>query len=83
MATKTITVTEDAYEALRALKGQHESFSETILRVARRRSLKEFVGCLSRESADKLEEAVKESRRKHTEEHNRRVAAIAKALGQQ
>lgn len=33
MATKTITVTEDAYERLRAHKRDDESFTETILRL--------------------------------------------------
>ena len=30
MATKTITITEDAYERLNALKEDYESFSEAI-----------------------------------------------------
>ena len=33
MATKTITVTEEAYERLAAFKGDDESFSETLLRL--------------------------------------------------
>lgn len=34
MAVKTITVTEDAYEALKGLKHENESFSEAIKRMA-------------------------------------------------
>lgn len=33
MATKTITITEDAYEQLREYKREDESFTETILRL--------------------------------------------------
>lgn len=33
MATKTITITEDAYERLKAHKRADESFTETILRL--------------------------------------------------
>jgi len=45
MAVKTITVTEDAYEALAALKREGESFSDVIRRLARgSRSLLEFAG---------------------------------------
>ena len=33
MATKTITVTEEAYEQLSAFRGDDESFSETLLRL--------------------------------------------------
>jgi predicted CopG family antitoxin len=33
MATKTITITEDAYERLKARKRDGESFTETIIRI--------------------------------------------------
>lgn len=33
MASKNITITEDAYEALRSLKQEHESFSDVIRRL--------------------------------------------------
>jgi len=45
MAVKTITITEDAYRALAALKREGESFSEVIRRVTRtKRPLAEFAG---------------------------------------
>jgi predicted CopG family antitoxin len=34
MAVKTITVTKDAYDALRSMKEGDESFSEAILRIS-------------------------------------------------
>jgi predicted CopG family antitoxin len=33
MATKNITITEDAYERLRALKREDESFSDLVVRL--------------------------------------------------
>ncbi len=45
MAVKTITVSEDAYRALAALKRDGESFSDVIRRITRSsRSLLEFAG---------------------------------------
>ena len=81
MATKTITVTEEAYRALKGLKDSEESFSKTILRVAKKRSLMEFAGALSEESANKLEKTIKEMRHRHTRMHKAKVERIAKELG--
>ncbi|MEK6838020.1 MAG: antitoxin VapB family protein [Nanoarchaeota archaeon] len=80
MAVKTITVTEKAYEALKAKKAPNESFSETILRFAGSRSLKEFAGALSDESAKRLKESIKEIRHRHTWAHKKRVQRIVEAL---
>ncbi len=38
MAHKTLTISEEAYNALAQLKGRDESFTKVILRLARRRS---------------------------------------------
>lgn len=37
MATKTLTITEEAYNALKKEKGPEESFSETVLKVTSRK----------------------------------------------
>lgn len=80
MVVKTITITKIAYDALKSLKSENESFSNTILRVAKRRPLSDFIGVLSEESAAKLERCVQESRKRHTEEHRIRVKKIVDAL---
>jgi len=46
MAHKTLTISEEAYDALNSLKNQNESFTELILRLSRQKrigSLSEFI----------------------------------------
>ncbi len=48
MVTKTITVTKDAYEQLKALKRPDESFSEEIKRITgSKQDIMRFAGALS------------------------------------
>ena len=69
MVVKTITITEEAYRSLRARKAGDESFSDVILRLTRRRPLRDFVGILSPESADAIRKAIDEDRalRRHVD----------------
>lgn len=62
MVVKTITITEEAYRSLKARKAGEESFSDVILRLTRRRPLRDFVGILSPESADAIRLAIDEDR---------------------
>ena len=62
MVVKTITITEEAYRSLRARKAGDESFSDVILRLTRRRPLRDFVGILSPEPADAIRKAIDEDR---------------------
>jgi len=48
MATKTISITREAYDRLKARKGPEESFSDVILRLTDRRPLAEYAGMLAR-----------------------------------
>ena len=65
MAHKTITISEDAYEALARVKSKKESFTEVILRIVRKReegSLLDHIRSIKRdeEFAKTLEAIVKE-----------------------
>jgi len=80
MAVKTITITIGAYGALKSLKGPRESFSDTILRVAKRKSLKEFVGILNNETGERLEKIIYETREKRRVAHRLRMVRIQKLL---
>jgi predicted CopG family antitoxin len=57
MATKTISVTDDAYQLLRERKLANESFSEEIRRLLSKRAAKtlhDFVGILSDEEGKNM-----------------------------
>jgi len=67
MAHKTITVSEEAYKALARMKGEKESFTEAILRIARKReegTLLDFLKSVKpdEEFAAILEDVIKERR---------------------
>jgi predicted CopG family antitoxin len=60
--SKSIRLSEEAYERLAAHKREDETFSEVVLRLAGERSLLELAGVLSDEEADALREAIDERR---------------------
>ncbi|NJD76938.1 MAG: hypothetical protein FIB08_07575 [Candidatus Methanoperedens sp.] len=65
MAHKTLTISEEAYEALAELKKEGESFTELIKRITaplRKRKLSEFYGVLAGPEYEDFEKAVLEVR---------------------
>ena len=62
MAHKTLTISEEAYNALKKLKRDKESFSDVILRITKGTSLLEYVESteFSQDLADRIEEVYKE-----------------------
>lgn len=65
MAHKTLTISEEAYDALARVKGKDESFTKVILRLTRKKTagnLLDYVKSFApdHELADRLEEVLKE-----------------------
>ncbi len=58
MGYKTISLSDRAYKILKTAKREGESFSQVVIRLASKRSLDDFVGCISSESIDKLSDAM-------------------------
>ena len=63
-----IRLSEEAYNRLAAHKGEDETFSDVVLRLAGGRSLLELAGILSDEESDALRSAVGERREHRAEE---------------
>ena len=63
MATKTITIMEDAYELLKKAKLADESFSDTIRRTySKRNKIEDFFGAWGEELGNEVEAAVNKMR---------------------
>ncbi len=75
MATKCITITNEAYEKLAAQKQGKESFSDVINRIIPSRSLLELAGILTIKEADEMKKYLQESR-KRSEERINRIAEV-------
>jgi len=71
MATKTISLDEEAYEHLKAHKRDGESFSDVVKRIAGERSWTEVVGILSEQEADSLEATIETGRTRSRERRDR------------
>lgn len=66
MGSRTISLTDDAYERLRRYKRPGESFSDVVRRLTRGRSLLELATIMPPEGAKKVAEAVERSRAEQT-----------------
>jgi predicted CopG family antitoxin len=60
--SKSIRLSEEAYERLAAHKRENETFSDVVLRLAGERSLLDIAGVLNDDEADSVREAVEERR---------------------
>jgi predicted CopG family antitoxin len=62
MGTRTISLAEDAYEALSAMRRPGESFTDVVRRLTRTRSLTELGEAMDSEAAEEVASAVEANR---------------------
>ncbi len=66
MATKTISIMEDVYERIKAMKSSKESFSDTLRRLTSKGNILEFAGAwkdITEEEAKNIETKISELRK--------------------
>lgn len=79
MATKTISITEEAYERLACKKSEKESFSDAIMKLTGKSSLLDIAGILTKEESKSLRKHVEERRLKMRESMQESKKRIEKA----
>lgn len=62
MAFKNISLSLEAYEELKKLKKEGESFSEEVIRITKTRRISDVAGILSKKEAAELEKGVEKVR---------------------
>lgn len=80
MATKNISISEDAYRRLASLKLPNESFSIVITRLTGKRSLTDLFGVLSPEQSDRLEKTINKVRQQRAKADRNRSSKLKEAF---
>jgi predicted CopG family antitoxin len=77
LGTKNISISEEAYERLSALKKSNESFTEVINRLTEKRSILELAGVLTEREGRELNETLSMLRGRSSE----RITLTMKKVG--
>lgn len=82
MPVKTITITETAYEDIKKLKRENESFSELFLRLSRekRSTGRSIYGILKGEDTERLLKASRDFRERAEKDMEERKRVLARQL---
>jgi predicted CopG family antitoxin len=78
MGTRNISISDEAYARLSALKGPNESFTDVINRVAGKRSILELAGVLTDAEGDEVRRRVDDLRHKSAERMSSTVERLRK-----
>ena len=80
MATKNISISEDAYRTLASLKLPNESFSLVITRLTGKHSLNDLFGVLSKNKASRLEKNTQRVRNERAKADRNRSSRLKEAF---
>ena len=71
MGTKTISITEEAYERLKMRKENNESFTDVINKITGKRNIMELAGILSNNEAEQMKKHIQGIRERSRERMER------------
>jgi predicted CopG family antitoxin len=69
MATKTISVTDEAYEILKSWKTGKDSFSDVIIRLGNKGKLTSYAGILNEKEVKYMKDSIDETRKRSRERY--------------
>lgn len=76
MATKTITITNEAYERLASFKENNESFSDVVIKLTNKNSMAGLIGIIPKEAVAELRNSIKETRKRMDAEIEKTAARL-------
>lgn len=76
MATKTLTITEDAYNLLVQSKAAEESFSQLFMRSFGKKKISDIAGMLKIGDAEALKKSIRDFRKRASKDMEERYARL-------
>lgn len=73
MPSKTLQITDEAYDLLASLKQDRESFTDVVKRLAGERSLFDIVAVLDEEQARRLEQRIEQGRERSRKRRSKQL----------